>query len=163
DDLADDFHLEALPEQDKSAGGTWEFVYKLRPKRADVKAIPNLTLVYYDPASRTFRTDIADEIAIKVTPPPDKALAGLKVLGLRARVHQRRRPEEVVRADPHWPRPGPGLLAALLALPPLGCFVWYRVWRRLNPNVAERRLRRRSRAARLALHYLEKQAGDDVE
>jgi hypothetical protein len=52
------------------------------------------------------------------------------------------------------------MLAALLATPPLLCFVWYRLWRRLYPNAAERRQRRRSKAARLALHYLAKQSDD---
>jgi hypothetical protein len=164
EDVADDFHVEALTDQDKHqpGKGLWEFVYRLRPKRADVSRIPELQLKYFVPESKRFQSSFADEIVIKVTPrqPVTAEKLKLKVVQAPARFYQLRPAEEVARDDTPMPAPSPELALAILALPPLACLVWYRVWRRLYPNAAELRLRRRSRAARLAVAYLTKHAPD---
>jgi hypothetical protein len=159
-----DFYVEDAADRDQysAADKAWDFVYRIRPKRLDVSRIPELRLCYYDPQTKKFPVSYSDEIPIKVTPRPD-VTAGqldLKVVQAPARFYQLRPAEEVVRDDSLWPPPSTEGLAALLALPPALCLVWYRLWRRLYPDAAERRHRQRSRAARLALAYLEKQAPD---
>ena len=89
----------------------------------------------------------AEKLNLPVVPPP-------------ARFYQSRPIDDVSQDDTPGPAPSPALLAALAALPPFLCFLWYRVWRQLYPNAAERRYRRRSRASRIALACLRKQAPD---
>jgi hypothetical protein len=167
DDLAADFHLEGLSDLDKSAPdkGVWEFVYRLRPKRDDVTRIPGLQLRYFDLDTRQFASSYADEIPITVRarPAATAEALSLKVVRAPARFYQLRSVAEVVRDDTPEPFPDPGLLVALLAAPMLSCFFWYRAWRRLHPSAAERRQLRRSRAARLAIAHLQKQAADVPE
>jgi hypothetical protein len=164
DDLAADFHVQGVPEEDKlmPERGVWEFVYRLRPKRSDVKVVPNLRLLYFAPGSNKFQSSFADEIPIKVAPPQEATAKNLdlKVVQAPARFYQLRPAEEVIRDDTPLPPAGAGALAGLLALPPAACFLGYRLWRRCHPSASESRRRRRSRAARLALAYLEKRPGD---
>jgi hypothetical protein len=164
DDLADEFHLEAAPDQDKHVPekGLWEFVYRLRPKRDDVTRIPGLQLKYFDMDTKQFASSYTDEIPItvKARPPASAESLSLKIVRAPARFYQLRSEDEVLRDDTPVRFPGPGLLVALLGLPPLLCLLWYRAWRRLYPSAAERRQMKRSRAARLALAYLQKQAPD---
>ncbi len=163
-DLDNDFHVEAVPDQDHllPEKGVWEFVYRLRPKRTDVARIPELKLKFYAPDSKRFVPSFADEIPITVTPRSEATAEkmNLKVVQAPERFYKLRPVEEVLRDDSPMPAPSPEMLAALLAGPPLLCFVWYRLWRRWYPNAAERRRRRHSKAARLALNYLSKQKDD---
>jgi hypothetical protein len=164
DDLADAFYAEAAPDQDKHLPekGLWEFVYRLRPKGDDVTSIPGLQLKYFDLDTKQFASSYADEIPITVKgrPPASAESLRLRIVRAPSRFYQLRPADEVLRDDTPMRLPDPGLLVALLALPPLLCFMWYRAWRRLYPSAAERRQMRRSRAARLALAYLQKQAPD---
>ncbi len=164
DDMAAFFYVEDLPAQDKvmPQKGLWEFVYRLRPKSADVKRIPALTLLFFAPEARRFQSAYADEIAITVKPRGEIAAErlDLKIVRAPARFQMMRPPEEVLRDDSPVPSPGLGTLAALVGAPPLLCLVWYRLWRWYFPGAAARRRRRHSRAARRALAYLRRQSGD---
>jgi hypothetical protein len=169
-DLADDFYLEPAADLDKTLPdkGVWEFVYRLRPKRADVTRIPGLHLCYFalrEGGAGKFQNVYSDEIPIKVSPRPEATAEklNLKVVAAPARFYQLRPVEDLQRDDAPTAVPGPGLLAVLLALPPAICLAWYGLWRRLYPDAAERRQRRRSRAARLALASLNKQGLDSAD
>jgi hypothetical protein len=164
DDFTDDFHLEAVPDQDKHTPekGPWEFTYRVRPKRVGVAHIPGLHLSYFETGANKFTSSFSDEIPIKVTRRQEATAEklNLKIIQAPARFYELRPVDQVLRDDTPVPPPGPELFAALLTAPPVLSFVWYRFWRRLYPNAAERRQRRRSRAARLALAYLTRQAPD---
>ena len=164
-DFEQDFHVEAVSDQDVllPEKGVWEFVYRLRPKRANVNLIPELKLKFYAPESKRFVPSFADEIPITVTTRPEATAEklNLKVVQAPERFYKLRPVEDVLRDDTPMPPPSPAMLAALLVVPLLLCFFCYRLWRRLYPNSAERRRRRHSKAARVALKYLAKQ-GDDV-
>jgi hypothetical protein len=158
DDMSEQFHLEAWPEQDQAFPdkGRWVFVYKLRPKRTGPIVIPELQLIFLRSVWTEFQSSFSEEIPIKVLPAPETTAKnmGLKVVDAPASFTQLRPVEEMVRDDTPLPTPGLRLMAVLLLLPPAGCLVWYWLWRRMYPNAAERRLRRRSRAANQALAYL---------
>lgn len=127
---------------------SWEFRYRLRPRRAGIDEVPGFEFCFHAPflhtASRPFMTDYADLVPLKVTtqgsqfPPlpegPDALFAW-------------HAPPLVTRAPPALP----SLLFALLALPVVGCVIWQRVWKRLYPDAARQATLRRSRAARRAL------------
>ena len=162
DDVAGSFHIEAVADQDKMAPreGRWEFVYRLRPKSAKVKVIPELQLVFLPTPAGQFQSSFADEIPISVTPRSEATpeTLALKVVQAPARFYQLR-PLAAVMADDRAPSPpGPLVLGLFFALPPLFCYSGYRLWRRLNPSAAQREHWRRSRAARMAIAHLEKQS-----
>lgn len=166
DEIADDFYVEEVPDEDRAPASVqervWTFVYRLRPKHVKVQAIPELRLLYYVPGGRGFQSTFAPDIPIKVTPPPEPTPAklGLKVVVVPDRFYHLRSVEDVLRDDTPLSRPGPGVLLALVAGPPLACWLWYARWRRCHPNAAESTQRRRSRAARLALASLADQPGN---
>ncbi len=164
--LAADFHLEAVPAEDKfmPEKGLWEFVYRLRPKNTGVDKIPSLRLLYFAPGSNKFQSSFAEEIPIKVRPALEAAkdLPPLKVVPAPPGFYELAPVEEVLRDARPWFRAEPGLVLAFLAVPPALCLVWYRLGRRWHPTTAERRRLARSKAARLALSYLEKQAPDAI-
>jgi len=165
ENFSDDFHLEAVPSQDVShpEKGYWEFVYRLRPKRRDIAEVPALKLTFFAPATKKFQSSYTDEIPIKVDRPPETTAdkMDLKIVKAPERFYHLRPMAEVLRDDSPMPVPGPFILAAFLAVPPLVCFSWYWAWRHLYPNAAQQRQRRRSRAARRAIALLEK-PGDDI-
>ena len=165
DELLADFHVEDVPDRDRllPEKGFWEFIYRLRPKRTDVREIPGLQLVYLTVDNKRPQSAFADPVSIKVLPAKESAKFDLKVVRAPDRFYKLRPVEEVVRDDTPLPRPGLEKLALLLALPPALCFVWYRIWRRRHPSAAESRLWRRSRAARAALQTLVKQPADAVQ
>jgi hypothetical protein len=168
-DIADSFHVEPVPEQDKRVPhkrapreGRWEFVYRMRPKNERVKVIPELQLVFLPKGASACQSSFADEIPIRVTPRPEATpeTLALKVVQAPPRFYALRPWADVLRNDLPAPPPEPWVLGLLLALPPVLCFAGYRLWRRLNPSAAQREFWRRSRAARVAIANLEKQNGD---
>ncbi|MGL4549820.1 MAG: hypothetical protein ACRC33_01425, partial [Gemmataceae bacterium] len=139
---------------DEPAGpGRWRWAYRLRPRGAWVREVPGVPFLFYNPdlspPERGYQLLYTDPIPLtvrpaeKVGPPPDY-------------------PPEVTE-----PASGPGLLArrgpwrvgvaqvlAALVAPPLGCAVWYALWRRLYPDDARAARLRRGRAARRAMDAL---------
>lgn len=67
EDLGESFFFEPLVDDDVVAAGRWEFVWKLRPKAADVREIPSFALVYWSPTVRRYLTARSDPIQIQVT------------------------------------------------------------------------------------------------
>ena len=132
---------------------TWEFVYRLKPRRPDVTEVPSLPFVYFNPylltASKRFQVLYTDPIALHVLPHesvqvPLQAPEDAFVLATGPGLLER---------QTTW-RPGLGTAALLLVTPPLLCAVWYVCWRRMYPDAARLASRRRSRAARQALSML---------
>jgi hypothetical protein len=163
-DIADSFHVEPVPEQDKRLPreGRWEFIYRLRPKNERVKGIPELQLVFLPKGASSCQSSFADEIPIRVTPRAEATpeTLALKVVQAPPRFYALRPWADVLRNDLPAPPPEPLVLALLLAFPPLLCFAGYHLWRRLNPSAAQREYWRRSGAARLAIAKLAKQNAD---
>ena len=129
----------------------WEFVYRLKPRDADVTEIPMLTFAFYDPV------DAVDTPQRRWQVPHADAIP-LHVRTRRAITTPVEAPEwmfdlpdgdVLARIEP-W---SPGLVAwtVLLAGPPLVGIGLFLVWRRLNPNAAQLAQVRRSHAARRAL------------
>jgi hypothetical protein len=125
---------------------TWEFTYRLTPKRLEVAEVPGVRFVFYNPAlastTRPFQTIYTDPI---VVPVPLVAPASAFEIATGPAVLTR---------PLRWPVPGVLVAVLLLLAPPAGCVAWWLVWRRLYPDVARRTRQRRSWAARRALSAL---------
>ncbi|MGH7172826.1 MAG: hypothetical protein ACRELG_21305, partial [Gemmataceae bacterium] len=154
-DFAEGFYIEDPGEEvTRPDDRTWEFAYRLKPRRRDVTAIPSLPFVYFNPylltASKGFQVLYTDPIplhvlrheTVKVPVQAPESAFGLAT-----------GPEVLERQTP-WAPPRIGTCVVLLVAPPLGCIVWYLVWRRLYPDAARLASQRRSRAARRALQAL---------
>jgi hypothetical protein len=133
---------------------TWEFVYRVQPKRDDVSAVPGVPFVFFNPEiqypRKGFQVAYTDPIPLTVRPhevypvpldAPDNLLRLATGAGLLA--HQQ-----------PWAPPGPWVMAFLLLAPPSLCAAWYFAWRRLYPDAAGLARQRRSLAARRALQAL---------
>jgi hypothetical protein len=133
---------------------TWEFVYLLKPRSADVTEVPSCPFVFYNPAivnpSRRFQTLFTDPIPLQVQP----RTAFQTPLAAPEEAYTLAPVRAVLGQQSPWAPPGPLGLAGLLLAPPLGCAAWYLVWRRLYPDAARAARQRRSRAAKLALKAL---------
>ncbi len=119
EDIADDFFVEDVPEQDQAqpGEGVWEFVYRLRPKHETVTQIPGLRLLYFAPRIKRFQSRFTDEIPIKVTAQPHTPAVAAPVQ-ISERFRHARPAEDVLRDDSPMRAPELWVLAALLALPP---------------------------------------------
>jgi hypothetical protein len=153
--FAEAFYLDDPPDAERHPDArTWEFAYRLRPKRADVGEVPGVPFVFFDPeirpASRGFQVRYTDPVPLRIRPAeeyrplpplPDEAFCLVTGPGLLAR-------------QSPWAPPGPVALGLALLAPPLLCAGWYAAWCRVYPDAARRARRRRSRAARRALAEL---------
>jgi hypothetical protein len=153
--LAEGFYVEDLPDPPQPDPKTWEFAWRLKPRRADVGEVPGLPFVYYDPdipqPTRRFQVLYTDPISLKVREHAAVAVP----LNAPARAFEIATGSAVLARRPSLGVPGPVLLALLLLTPPLGCVAWYLCWRRLYPDAARRAQQRRSRAANQALRRLQ--------
>jgi hypothetical protein len=147
------FHIEDGDDRHPD-DATWEFTYRVKPRRMDVKEVPGLPFVYYDPslagAGKPFQVAYTDPIPLRVrehtaVPVPLRAPASTMAITTGP---------EVLSTPLHWPAPNAVATAVLVILPPAACLAWWIRWRRMYPDVARRTLQRRSRAARHALHAL---------
>jgi hypothetical protein len=151
-DIERDFYIEPVPEEDRALPEekAWEFVWRLVPKHSGVKEVPRLTFIYYHTAEpRDFKALDTEAIPLEVKPRPAAVLGGPPAA--RARFERVVQGEDLVA--PRWDL-GPVGIAALLAVPPVGCIAGYWLWRRLFPHAAERLQRHRSRGLRQALARL---------
>jgi hypothetical protein len=149
--FAEDFYIEDLP--DASGPGTWEFAYRLRPRRPGVPDVPSFPLAFYNPQlrppSRAFQVVYTDPIPLRVL------ARGAAVVPLRApeAAFELATGPGVLAREEAW-RPTRADWAVLLLAPPLLGAAWYLAWRRLWPDAARQARRKRSRAARQALEAL---------
>jgi hypothetical protein len=155
--VRDNFHLEAA-ESPAASERSWQFVYRLKPKRLAVREVPGIPFVFFNPAvardARGYQTVYTDAIPIEVKPadevasePSDRtpAVSHPDVVLTLAQG------DAVLSRQTPWTLPAFPILLLLALAPPALCAAWYVVWRRLNPDAARQTERRRSRAARQAL------------
>jgi hypothetical protein len=150
------------------------FTYTLRPRHAEVRAIPPLDMAYYDPERGRFQVVHSDPIPLQVEDSSPLATSEVIVtsearpksrLGqqLAAGLLANYSGAEVLapqRAESHLTP----LLGGLVILPPLAyaCTVLGRQWiRRRHRYPGRRRSRKAARTARTALHDLKKQQEAD--
>jgi len=131
----------------------WEFAYRLQPKRGDVKAVPGVPFVFFNPdiqyPRKGFQVAYTDAIPLTVAPheayvvpvPGPPFLFTLAV------------GDPILRRWAAWTPPGL-LTAVLLLAAPLLCLAWFFGRRRLYPDAARVARQRRSLAARRALAAL---------
>jgi hypothetical protein len=133
---------------------TWEFVYRLQPKRMDVTSVPGVPFVFFNPEiqypRKGFQVAYTEAIPLTVAPAP------VFVVPVTA-------PERIFAIasgspllEQRSPSTAPGLLivGVLLLAPPMLCAAWYLGWKRLYPDAARLAQQRRSVAARRALQAL---------
>jgi hypothetical protein len=157
--FAADFHIvraedSAAPLDGAAGPDTWEFAYRLKPRRAGVAEVPSFPFGFFNPdirpASRGFQVIYTDPIPLRVGA---AELAPVAVRAPASAYAVATGPAVLARQSP-WQAPGAVTLVTLLAAPPLLGVVWYLAWRRDHPAGARQLRRRRSRAAREALEAL---------
>ena len=147
-DFAERFYIEDAGEEvARPDDRTWEFAYRLKPRRTDVTAIPSLPFVYFNPylltATKGFQVLYTDPIPLHVLP---HETVQVPVQAPESALALATGPEVLERQTP-WTPPSIGTCVVLLLVPPLGCIAWYLLWRRLYPDAARLASQRRSRAA----------------
>jgi hypothetical protein len=66
-DLETDFQVDDLPEKDSQPDvQTWIYYYRLRPRSTQVKKIPRLKFVYWDPQSDSYARAYSSSIPLQV-------------------------------------------------------------------------------------------------
>ncbi len=148
-----DFLEDGKDDDRRPSPQAWQFVYRLQPKRGDVKAVPGVPFVFFNPdiqyPRKGFQVAYTDAIPLTVTPHEVYVIPvpGPPVLFTTAVG------DPVLRRWAAWTPPGL-LTAVLLLTPPLLCVAWFIGWRRLYPDAARVARQRRSLAARRALACL---------
>lgn len=130
---------------------TWEFVYRIQPKRDDVTAVPGVPFVFFNPdihyPRKGFQVAYTDPIPLTVRPHEIYAVplnAPDALLRLATGPH-------LLAHQPTWTPPGLWFMVFLMLAPPSLCAAWYFAWRRIYPDAARMARQRRSLAARRAL------------
>lgn len=161
--FTDDFFLEdPEPKERQLNATTWEFYYTLKPRRLDVKEVPDIKLVYFDPSYGQspdgYQTLYSDPIAISVI--EQKAtVPGVgqdRRLQAPSSLFDFAQGEMLLQREKPWQLPATPVLLILFLAPPVGCLLWLGLWQRLYPDAARMARRKRSRAARQALRGLSK-------
>jgi hypothetical protein len=153
--FAEAFYIEESSEEaNRPDERTWEFVYRLKPRRTDVTEIPALPFVYFNPylltTSKGFQVIYTDPIALQVLP---HEAVQIPVQAPESAFELAPGPSLLDRQTP-WTPPRMALTLVLLVMPPILCALWYAGWRRRYPDAARQARQRRSRAARQALQQL---------
>lgn len=146
----DRFFIEPLPEETRAApdDGTWEFVFRLRPRTLDVSELPYLNLRYYHPGRKRYELMSTREIPLQVKPIPKVEEGPVNVPWA---------PKEIFLLRGAGASPGSVgrlLYIGAFVLPPVACVWWWLRWKRRHPDEARLRAARRSRAAREAIARL---------
>jgi hypothetical protein len=117
------------------------FTYWLRPRSADVSAVPRVKLVYYNPAVRAFQTTYSEPVPLRVAPrEPARPAVPAEVTRWADRVD--------ALAAPTLARVGWSRLDGIVPwlIPPAACLFGYAAWRfvrgRPTDAAAERALQR---------------------
>jgi hypothetical protein len=157
--FAKQFDIKNGGQRDLPSEKAREFDYELRPRRADVKQVPALPFVYFNPMiqppARGYQRAYAPAIPLVVKPRAEIMPAEIEVTAAVKdapdSVYRCVTGPAVVRQVEPFALPGPILLTILLVAPPVACAVWFAIWQRRYPDVARLARQRRSRAARQAL------------
>jgi hypothetical protein len=170
------FKVPADPPAIKTANNAKIFTYTLRPRQAEVRAIPPIEMAYYDPDSKRFERVQSDPIALRVEgaaaldasdvvvledKPPKSRLGRELAEGLLANYTS----SEGLTPQQDRLRFTP-LMSAVLILPPVAYLLTLlgRQWnrqRRLHPE--RQRSKHAARGALSTLHSLKTQSdGDDA-
>jgi hypothetical protein len=158
----EDFEIEPVGTGDgRIDKETWEFAYRLRPRRADVKMIPSIPFVFFVPgllpAHRGYQTHHTSAVELTVKPRaevPPSAVEGPRPPRGPDALYEIVEGAEVLRDQRPGRLPSLPVMVLFALAPPLWCFAWYRLWRQLYPDAARLNRLRRSRAARLAIQSL---------
>lgn len=140
DEMQRDFFVEPAGEQIKQ--GSWEFIYRLRPKHTRVQFVPGLKLVYFATRQRRYQTAYSDAIPLTVKPRPEPVVEvkGLTVVQVPATFLELADETPAPRGpDLYW---SPFQEAVLLIAPPGLCFAGAWWWRRRR-TLRTARIRRR--------------------
>lgn len=133
-----DFHIQGMPAEDRVMRDekAWRFVYRLKPKHVDVKAIPLIRLHYYDPSQpekNRFQIEYAGPISIKVTPRPEPPPIEIEDEALPDSFYGRASSEKVLQSMPVYELNATRLVA-WLTLSPIACVVAVWLYRRSHPS-----------------------------
>jgi tetratricopeptide (TPR) repeat protein len=163
-EFAEQFYIEDPSEEAaRPDDRTWEFAYRLKPRRTEVREIPGLPFVYFNPylltASKGFQVLYTDPIRLRVLP---HETVQVPVQGPESAFVLATGPVVLERQTP-WTPPRLSTIVTLLLVPPLGCIVWYLLWRWRYPDAARLASQRRSRAASRALQALHSARRLDAE
>ncbi len=151
------FQIAAVAEKDaRPDQRTWLFVYRLRPRTTQVKAVPRLKLVYFNPASNAYESTFTDPIPLTVRPRSAEApmIDPVENGGVIDRRYPLVTGDAVLAVQTSDRLPRPWILVLLFLAPPAVCLAWYQAWRRQHPDAARLMGRRRSKAGREALKAL---------
>lgn len=164
-DWKDDFFVENVPDEDRilRAEKTWVFVYRLRPKHANVTQIDGIKLVTYDPQSRgknKFIPDDAPAIAIRVTPRPDASAEVTAPTALPDSLYDGPHGAGIAAEATALVSVSAWTIAGVLLVPPLLCGGAVLFLRTLIPDRLTSQARHRSQAAHRAEASL--RSGDAV-
>lgn len=143
DEMQRDFYVEPAGERQRDT--TWEFDYRLRAKHAEVKYVPGLKLVSYNPRQRRYQTAYSEAIPVTITLPTMGKLDsnGLNVVQAPASFFDLARHEPAPRSPLMVGSPFQEI--ALITLPPLACWLGLR-WLRFRRRGDFQRQQRRRRA-----------------
>jgi hypothetical protein len=139
DEVQRSFFVEPIAESEKN--GSWQFVYRLRPKQMQVKLVPSLKLVYYSPRQRRYQTAYSDAIPLTVTARRDAEVSvpGLRVVQAPASFYEL---SKLDTSDSTFAmafiQQSPRNLLRLAAAPPLLCLVGAWWWRRRQLRIGDR-------------------------
>jgi hypothetical protein len=163
-EFAEQFYIEDPSEEAaRPDDRTWEFAYRLKPRRTEVREIPGLPFVYFNPylltASKGFQVLYTDPIPLRVLP---HETVQVPVQGPESAFGLATEPA-VLERQTLWTPPRQSTIVTLLLSPPLGCIVWYLLWRWRYPDAARLASQRRSRAASRALQALHSARRLDAE
>src|SRR5581483_3040717 len=151
-----------------------EFRYRLRPRSADVKEVPRLKFVYFNPrlpAARGYQTTYAAAVPLTVKPqtpakPPEIPGWILQEWDNRDEEYQQSSIDVQQWRDWLFWRLGlnpysetkstlrAAVAIVIITVSPVLCVVWFTVWRRRHPDAARLASLRRSRAAAAAIRSL---------
>jgi hypothetical protein len=153
-----DFYIHDMPNEDRVMRdqNTWLFVYRLKPKNAMVKAIPLITLHYYDPTQpekNRFQREYAGPIPLTVTPKLEPDSTIVTVDAVPESFYARAGRDEVLGLTPRYEL-DVNRCIAWLVFPPL--FGWFTIWLygRVRPDRKELTRRHQKGAAKRALARL---------
>jgi hypothetical protein len=151
------FHIEDVTDRKiELSSASWRWIYRLRPRSAGIDEIPGVPFVFYNPdlrpAEKGYQVIWTDPLTLRVRSAERLALpveAPASVLELATG-------SEVLLARSSWAGPTGGLVLLVVASPPLLCLGWYWLWRRLYRDANRLVQLRRSRAARRAIHAIDR-------